>query len=133
MKKFFAILLSASMLFLFAACSSSPESQSYTSYDSNSYGSSSGTDTSSDYSSSSSDYSSSSSGYSSSSSSYSSSSGYSSSDYSDYDSYDSDDYDYDKGYGYTAPEAGESFSDYVKRQDPELYESMQDAWDSLDD
>ena len=46
------------------------------------------------------------------------------------DSY-SDDYDYDKGYGYTAPEPGESFSDYVKRQDPDLYNDMQDRWDSL--
>ena len=42
-----------------------------------------------------------------------------------------DDYDYDKGYGYTAPIEGESFSDYVKRQDPDLYEDMQDIWDSL--
>ena len=33
-------------------------------------------------------------------------------------------YDYDKGYGYTAPEPGQSFSDYVKEQDPELYESL---------
>lgn len=33
-------------------------------------------------------------------------------------------YDYDKGYGYTAPEPGKSFSDYVKEQDPELYESL---------
>lgn len=43
----------------------------------------------------------------------------------------SNDYDYDKGYGYTAPEPGESFSDYVKRQDPDLYNDMQDRWDSL--
>ena len=35
-------------------------------------------------------------------------------------------YDYDKGYGYTAPKEGESFSDYVKRQDPDLYDSMQE-------
>lgn len=42
-----------------------------------------------------------------------------------------DDYDYDKGCGYTAPIEGESFSDYVKRQDPDLYEDMQDIWDSL--
>ena len=33
-------------------------------------------------------------------------------------------YDYDKGYGYTAPDPGQSFSDYVKEQDPELYESL---------
>ena len=47
-------------------------------------------------------------------------------------SYSNDyDYDYDKGYGYTAPEPGESFSDYVKRQDPDLYNDMQDRWDSL--
>ena len=50
-------------------------------------------------------------------------------DYS-YNNYDND-YDYDKGYGYTAPEPGESFSDYVKRQDPDLYNDMQDRWDSL--
>lgn len=35
-----------------------------------------------------------------------------------------DDYDYDKGYGYTSPHEGESFSDYVKRQDPDLYDSL---------
>ena len=39
-------------------------------------------------------------------------------------SYSSDDYDYDKGYGYTAPKEGQSFSDYVKEQDPELYASL---------
>lgn len=33
-------------------------------------------------------------------------------------------YDYDKGCGYTAPEPGQSFSDYVKEQDTELYESL---------
>lgn len=43
----------------------------------------------------------------------------------------SNDYDYDKGYGYTAPEPGESISDYIKRQDPDLYNDMQDRWDSL--
>ena len=43
----------------------------------------------------------------------------------------SKDYDYDKGYGYTAPEPGESLSDYIKRQDPDLYNDMQDRWDSL--
>lgn len=42
-----------------------------------------------------------------------------------------DDYDYDKGYGYTAPKQGESFSDYLKRQDPDLYNDIQDRWDSL--
>ena len=35
-----------------------------------------------------------------------------------------DGYDYDKGYGYTAPEEGQSFSDYVKEQDPDLYNSL---------
>ena len=55
-------------------------------------------------------------------------------DLDDYDSYESDDeYDYDKGYGYTEPEEGESFSDYVKRQDPELYESLQDRYDAATD
>lgn len=33
-------------------------------------------------------------------------------------------YDYDKGYGYSAPKAGQSFSDYVKEQDPGLYGSL---------
>lgn len=33
-------------------------------------------------------------------------------------------YDYDKGYGYTAPKDGQSFSDYVKEQDPDLYNSL---------
>ena len=42
----------------------------------------------------------------------------------------SDDYDYDKGYGYTAPKKGQSFSDYVKEQDPELYESITDNYHS---
>ena len=41
-----------------------------------------------------------------------------------------DDYDYDKGYGYTAPEPGQSFSDYVKEQDPDLYDSMEDNYNS---
>ena len=36
----------------------------------------------------------------------------------------SDSYDYDKGYGYTAPKKGQSFSDYVKEQDPDLYNSL---------
>ena len=40
-------------------------------------------------------------------------------------------YDYDKGYGYTAPNAGESLSDYIKRQDLQLYEDMRDNWNSL--
>lgn len=40
-------------------------------------------------------------------------------------------YDYDKGYGYTSPKEGESLSDYIKRQDPELYKSMQDNYKSL--
>ncbi len=34
------------------------------------------------------------------------------------------DYDYDKGYGYTSPKKGESVSDYIKRQDPDLYDSL---------
>ena len=54
------------------------------------------------------------------------------SDYSsDYSSSYSDDYDYDKGYGYTSPEEGESLSDYIKRQDPELWEEMEENWDSM--
>lgn len=35
-----------------------------------------------------------------------------------------DTYDYDKGYGYSAPKEGQSFSDYIKEQDPELYDSL---------
>ena len=63
------------------------------------------------------------------------SSGYSDDYVYDYDfeygsSYN-DDYDYDKGYGYTEPEEGESLSDYIKRQDPDLYESMEERWNSL--
>ena len=67
----------------------------------------------------------------------SSSSDYDSSSYYDYDSSSSSDYDtsssydYDKGYGYTAPEEGESLSDYIKRQDPELYDSMTERYESL--
>lgn len=45
----------------------------------------------------------------------------------------SSDYDYDKGYGYTEPEPGESLSDYIKRQDPDLYNDMEERWNSLDD
>ena len=41
--------------------------------------------------------------------------------------------DYDKGYGYTEPESGESLSDYIKRQDPDLYNDMEEHWNSLDD
>ena len=41
---------------------------------------------------------------------------------------DIDDYDYDKGFGYSAPKEGQSFSDYVKEQDPELYESITDIY-----
>lgn len=37
--------------------------------------------------------------------------------------YDSD-YDYDKGYGYSAPTPGQSFTDYLKEQDPDLYETI---------
>ena len=43
-------------------------------------------------------------------------------DFDDY--YYDDDYDYDKGFGYTAPKPGQSFSDYVKEQDPDLYNSL---------
>ena len=45
----------------------------------------------------------------------------------------SSDYDYDTGYGYTEPEPGESLSDYIKRQDPDLYNDMEERWNSLDD
>ena len=38
----------------------------------------------------------------------------------------SSDYDYDKGYGYTAPKDGQSLSDYIKEQDPDLYNSLFD-------
>ena len=35
--------------------------------------------------------------------------------------------------GYEMPNSSDkSFSDYVKRVDPELYQDMQDRWDSLD-
>ena len=34
-------------------------------------------------------------------------------------------------YGYTAPYEGESFSDYMKRQDPELYRDVVDRYNSL--
>ena len=43
-----------------------------------------------------------------------------------------DDYDYDKGFGYEAPKPGQSFSDYVKEQDPDLYNDMQDILNSLE-
>ena len=33
-------------------------------------------------------------------------------------------YNYGKEYGYTAPKDGQSFSDYVKEQDPDLYNSL---------
>lgn len=56
---------------------------------------------------------------------------YDSNDYDNDYTNDADDYDYDKGYGYTAPNKGESFSDYLKRQDPDLYNNIQDRWDSL--
>ena len=39
-------------------------------------------------------------------------------------------YDYDKGYGYTSPKSGESLSDYIKRQDPELYNSIKDNYNN---
>ena len=63
--------------------------------------------------------------------SYSNDNDYSYSNNNDYSYSNNNDYDYDKGYGYTAPEPGESFSDYVKRQDPDLYNDMQERWDSL--
>ena len=65
-----------------------------------------------------------------SSSSYSSKSSSSKSS-SSYSSKSSSDYDYDKGYGYTAPKRGESLSDYIKRQDPQLYKDMTERWNSL--
>lgn len=40
-------------------------------------------------------------------------------------------YDYDKGYGYTAPKEGESLSEYIQRQDPELYNDMKKKYNSL--
>lgn len=48
-----------------------------------------------------------------------------------YSSSSSSGYDYDKGYGYTAPKEGQSFSDYVKEQDPDLYQSITDRYNSL--
>lgn len=39
-------------------------------------------------------------------------------------------YDYDKGYGYSAPKEGQSFSDYVKEQDPDLYNAITDNYNS---
>ena len=41
-----------------------------------------------------------------------------------------DKYVYDK-YGYTKPNEGESFSDYVKRQDPDLYNNMEKRYYGL--
>lgn len=61
----------------------------------------------------------------------SSSSQNSTSNYSSNSSSNYSNYDYNKGYGYTEPKSGESFSDYIKRQDPDLYNSMQDRYDSL--
>lgn len=49
--------------------------------------------------------------------------------YSDDNDDNDDTYDYDKGYGYTAPKEGQSFSDYVKEQDPELYNSITNQYD----
>lgn len=43
-----------------------------------------------------------------------------------------DGYDYDKGYGYTEPYKGESVSDYIKRQDPDLYNDIVDRYNSLE-
>lgn len=40
-------------------------------------------------------------------------------------------YDYDKGYGYSAPKSGQSFSDYVKEQDPGLYDNIVGRYNSL--
>ena len=33
-------------------------------------------------------------------------------------------YDYDKGFGYSAPKPGQSVSDYIKEQDPDLYSNL---------
>ena len=44
-------------------------------------------------------------------------------EYSSEAKYDTD-YDYDKGYGYTEPTPGQSFTDYLKEQDPDLYEAI---------
>lgn len=32
---------------------------------------------------------------------------------------------------YTSPRKGESASDYIKRQDPELYAEMEDRWEAI--
>lgn len=39
-------------------------------------------------------------------------------------------YDYDKGYGYSSPKAGQSFSDYLKEQDPDLYDTITNNYNS---
>ena len=52
--------------------------------------------------------------------------------YDDYDDYASDyGYDYSNDYGYDMPNPGESFSDYVQRVDPDLYDSITDRYNSL--
>ncbi|MBP3330821.1 MAG: hypothetical protein J6L89_08320 [Clostridia bacterium] len=55
------------------------------------------------------------------------------SDYS-YDSYDydSDVYEYDADdFGYGDPQPGDSFSDYIKREDPDLYNNILENYESL--
>lgn len=34
--------------------------------------------------------------------------------------------------GYGAPKPGESISDYIQREDPDLWNSMEERWNSLD-
>lgn len=41
------------------------------------------------------------------------------------------DYGYQDDYGYGSPKPGESFSDYFKREDPELYDSMKENYESM--
>ena len=58
-------------------------------------------------------------------------SNYNSDSYSDNKSgYNDSDYDYNKGYGYTSPKEGKSLSDYIKREDPDLYNDMKNRYDN---
>ena len=34
--------------------------------------------------------------------------------------------------GYGAPKSGESLSDYIQREDPDLWNSMEERWNGLD-